>query len=263
MKPRLDVGGQMNRLKQLWRDGRCALGAVATIPSVQTVQVMARAGLDWILIDMEHGPIDANAAHAMIAATAGTPLVPIVRVPSTAAWHAKVPLDSGAMGIVFPMMTRREDAEVAVSAVRYPPDGERGWGPFYAPLRWDVPMREYLDRANDEILAIGIVEHIDAVSNVAEIVSTPGLDMVIIGSGDLAMSMGLGGRADDPAALEAIRRLESAIEPSPILLGGVAQTADQANAMIGRGYNALLVGFDWTLLQRGIASAISEIRAAG
>jgi 4-hydroxy-2-oxoheptanedioate aldolase len=124
-------------------------------------------------------------------------------------------------------------------------------------------MRDYIDRANDEILAIGIVEHIDAVSNVAEIVSTPGLDMIIIGSGDLAMSMGLMGRSDDPAAVEAIRRLESAIEPSPVLLGGVAQTADQANAMIGRGYNALLVGFDWTLLQRGIASAISGIRAAG
>jgi 4-hydroxy-2-oxoheptanedioate aldolase len=77
------------------------------------------------------------------------------------------------------------------------------------------------------------------------------------------MSMGLHGRTDDPAVLEATRRLESAIVPSPVLLGGVAQSADQANAMIGRGYNALLVGFDWTLLQRGIASVVSEIRAAG
>jgi 4-hydroxy-2-oxoheptanedioate aldolase len=224
---------------------------------------MARSGLDWILIDMEHGPIDANTAHAMIAATAGTPLVPLVRVPSSAAWHAKVPLDLGAMGIAFPTTTRREDAESAVRAVRYPPEGERGWGPFYAPLRWGLAMREYMDLANDEIIAIGIVEHIDALTNISEVVSTPGLDMAFIGPGDLATSMGLAGRTDDPAVLEAIRKLEDAIMPSPVLLGGVALSADKANAMIARGYNALLVGFDWTLFQRGIASAIADIRVAG
>jgi len=233
------------------------------MPSVQTVQVMARSGLDWILIDMEHSPIDANAAHAMIAATSGTPLIPLVRVPSTAAWHAKIPLDAGAMGIAFPATTRRDDAEAVVRAVRYAPEGERGWGPFYAPLRWGLSTREYVDRANDEILAIGLVEHIDAVSSVSEVVATPGLDMVIIGPGDLATSMGLEGRSDDPKVLDAIRRLESVILPSRVALCGVAHSADQANAMIARGYKALIVGFDSTLLQRGIAGAISEIRVAG
>jgi 2-keto-3-deoxy-L-rhamnonate aldolase RhmA len=74
----LQSDGQLNRVKSLWREGRTALGAIATIPSVQTVQIMARSGLDWILIDMEHGAIDAGTAHAMIAATSGTPLVPHV-----------------------------------------------------------------------------------------------------------------------------------------------------------------------------------------
>jgi 4-hydroxy-2-oxoheptanedioate aldolase len=253
---------QINRLKRLWRDGQCTLGAIATIPSVQTVQLMARSGLDWILIDMEHGPIDLAAAHAMIAATSGTPLVPLVRVASGAAWHAKVPLDLGAMGICFPMTTRRVDAEAAVRAVRYPPDGERFWGPFGAPLRWNTSMREYLDCANDEVLAIGTIEHIDAVDTIANVVETPGLDLVFIGPGDLATSMGLKGRADDPAVAAAIGKLEAIIEPSPVLLGGVAHTAEQANAMIGRGYKALVVGFDWSLLQRGIASAISGIRTS-
>ena len=81
----LQGGGQLNRLKSLWREGRTALGAIATIPSVQMIQILARSGLDWVLIDMEHGAIDVGAAHAMIAATAGTPLVPLVRAPSGAA----------------------------------------------------------------------------------------------------------------------------------------------------------------------------------
>ena len=114
---------KLNRLKALWQQGICTLGAIATIPSVQTVQVMARSGLDWIIIDMEHGPIDLAAAHAMIAATSGTPLVPLVRVAAGAPWHAKPPLDLGAMGVCFPMTTTRADAEAVVRAVRYPPEG--------------------------------------------------------------------------------------------------------------------------------------------
>jgi 4-hydroxy-2-oxoheptanedioate aldolase len=252
--------GELNRLKTLWQQGKCALGAIVTIPSVQTVQVMARSGLDWIMIDMEHGPIDLTAAHAMIAATSGTSLVPLVRVASGAHWHAKTPLDLGAMGVCFPMTSQRKDAEAAVRAVRYPPEGERYWGPFYAPLRWNVSMREYLDRANDEVLAVGTVEQIDAVNTVAEVVATRGLDLVFIGPGDLATSMGLKGRADDPAVQEAIRKLESIILPSPVKLGGVAHTAEQANAMIARGYKAIVVGFDWSLLQRGIQSAVAGIK---
>jgi 4-hydroxy-2-oxoheptanedioate aldolase len=255
----LKSGGQLNRLKTLWREGRTALGAIATIPSVQTVQVLARSGLDWILIDMEHGAVDAGTAHAMIAATSGTPLVPFVRVAAATPWHAKVPLDLGALGICFPMTTTRAAAEAAVRAVRYPPTGERFWGPFYAPPRWGVSMREYLDCADDEVLAIGTIEHVDAINTIGDVVSAPGLDLVFIGPGDLATSMGFRGRVDHPDVQSAMKTLEEPIRKSPVILGGVATTPEQANAMIARGYRALVVGFDWSLLQRGIASAIEGI----
>jgi 4-hydroxy-2-oxoheptanedioate aldolase len=255
----LQSDGQLNRVKSLWREGRTALGAIATIPSIQTVQIMARSGLDWILIDMEHGAIDAGTAHAMIAATSGTPLVPLVRVAAATPWHAKVPLDLGALGICFPMTTTRAAAEAVVRAVRYPPAGERFWGPFYAPPRWGLSMREYLDRADDEVLAIGTIEHVGALDTIGDIVSTPGLDLVFIGPGDLATSMGLRGHVDHTRVQAAMKALEGPIRNSPVVLGGVATTPEQANAMIGRGYRALVVGFDWSLLQRGIASAIAGV----
>lgn len=236
------------------------LGAIVTSPSVTVVQAMARSGLDWIIIDMEHSPIDLGAAHEMIAATSGTPLVPLVRVPERAAWLAKAPLDLGAMGICFPMTTRREDAEAAARAVRYPPLGDRFWGPFYAPPRWNLTMREYLDRADDEVLAIGTIEHVDAVTTISEVVTTPGLDLVFIGPGDLATSMGLKGQPEHPSVQQAIRTFETAILNSKVLLGGVATTAELANDMIARGYRALVVGFDWSLLQRGIASVLDGVR---
>jgi len=253
------VSGRLNRLRDVWARGGTTLGAIVTSPSIPTVQTMARSGLDWIIIDMEHGAIDLSAAHGMIAATSGTPLVPLVRVPERAAWHAKAPLDFGAMGICFPMTTRREDAEAVVKAVRYPPLGERLWGPFYAPLRWNLSMREYLDRANDEVLAIGTIEHVDALTSIADVCATPGLDLAFIGPGDLATSMGLKGQPDHPSVQNTIRQLEVAIAKSPVLLGGVAPTAEQANQMIARGYRALVVGFDWSLLQRGIASVIDGV----
>lgn len=246
----------LNRLKALWAEGKTALGAIATIPSVQTIQIMARSGLDFVVIDMEHGAVDAGTAHNMIAATSGTPMVPLVRVASTSAWHAKVPLDLGALGIAFPMTTTREAAAAAAAAVRYPPRGERFWGPFYAPPRWNLSMREYQDRIDDEVLAIGTVEHIDAVKTIHDVVTTPGLDLVFIGPGDLATSMGLKGRVDHPDVQAAMRTLEEAIRASPLALGGVATTPEQIAAMRTRGYKALAVGFDWSLLQRGIQSLI-------
>lgn len=254
--------GRLNTLKTLWSENRTTLGVIATIPSVQMVQIMARAGLDWILIDMEHGAISAEMAHAMIAATSGTPVVPLVRVADASSWQAKLPLDLGALGICFPMTTTRAAAEAAVRAVRYPPLGERCWGPFYAPPRWGLSMQEYLLRADAEVMAIGTIEHVDALKSISEIVSTPGLDVAFIGPGDLATSMGLSGQVDHPDVLAAIDTFEKSIRNSRVILGGVATTADRANDMIRRGYRALVVGFDWSLLQRGIQSAIQNIRCA-
>jgi len=247
---------RLNRLRDLWAEGGCAYGVIATIPSVQTVQVLARSGLDFMIIDMEHGPIDPLSAHAMIAATGGTPLVPLVRVSGKEPWHAKIPLDIGAMGVCFPMTSERADAEAVVRAVRYPPAGERYWGPFFAPLRWGVTMRDYLDRADEEVLAVGVLESVDALGTAGEVAATPGLDMVCIGPGDLATSMGLRGQSDHPDVQAAITSFETAVRGNQVVLGGVALNSQQGRAMRQRGYRALVIGFDWSLLQRGINAAM-------
>src|SRR6185436_12039529 len=132
----------LNRVKMLLSSGVPAFGAIITMPSPQVVQVLARAGFDLLVIDMEHGPIDLAAAHAMILATAGTPAVPMARIAANVPWLAKPLLDAGVLGINVPMVCSRADAEAAAKAVRYPPLGERMWGPFYAPLRWDMPMAD-------------------------------------------------------------------------------------------------------------------------
>jgi 4-hydroxy-2-oxoheptanedioate aldolase len=124
-------------------------------------------------------------------------------------------------------------------------------------------MWEYLDLADGEVLAIGTIEHIDAIKSISEVISTPGLDVVFIGPGDLATSMGLRGRLDHPEVAAAIKPLEEPIRNGFVILGGVATTPDQAKELIARGYRALVLGFDWSLLQRGVASAMAGLGSPG
>jgi 4-hydroxy-2-oxoheptanedioate aldolase len=250
----------LNRLREEWRAKRPTFGAIATIPSIQTVQIMARSGLDWIIVDLEHGPIDLSNAHAMITATAGTPCVPLARVAANEPHLAKAPMDIGALGINFPMICSRADAEKAVRSLRYPPKGDRLWGPFHAPFRWGVSMDHYMARADDDVICMITIEHVEAVNRIDEIMATPGIDVAVIGPGDLATSINKRGRIDDVEVQALMKRAEEGILRSGVPIGGVARTAEQANAMIDRGYLALALGFDWSLFQRGIAEAFKGIR---
>lgn len=250
----------LNRLRKLWREGRPTFGAIATIPSIQTVQIMARSGIDWIIVDLEHGPIDLGSAHGMITATSGTPCVPFARIAANEPWLAKAPMDIGALGINFPMICNRADAEKAVRSVRYPPRGERLWGPFHAPLRWGVSMQDYMATADDDMICMITIEHVDAVERIDEIMAVPGIDIAVIGPGDLATSINKRGRVDDPEVLDLMARAEAGILKSGVPIGGVARTAQQANDMIARGYVGLALGFDWSLFARGIAASFEGIR---
>jgi 4-hydroxy-2-oxoheptanedioate aldolase len=150
---------------------------------------MARSGFDWIVVDLEHGPIDLGSAHAMITATSGTSCIPLARIAANEPWLAKAPMDIGALGINFPMICSREDAEKAVRSVRYPPRGDRLWGPFHAPFRWGVSMADYMATADDDMICMITIEHVEAVNRIDEIMATPGIDMAVIGPGDLATSI--------------------------------------------------------------------------
>lgn len=250
----------LNRLKECRARGVPTYGAIVTMPSIQVVQVLANAGLDWLIIDMEHGPIDLAAAHAMIVATAGTPTMPFVRIAWGVPWLAKPVLDLGALGIVFPMILNAGDAESTVRSVRYPPEGERLWGPFYAPLRWRQSMAEYIGGANREILSAITIEHPDAVDRIDEICATPGVDLAFIGPGDLAMSMGHPGEIEHPDVVAAMAKAEAGILRSQVAAGGVARSVEEAKSMVDRGYCALVFGFDWSLLHRGVSSLLDALR---
>ena len=249
----------LNPLKERLRAGKTLTLAVITMPSVAAIQIWARSGVDMLVVDMEHAPISIETVHAMVAATNGMHGVPIVRVPWNVPWLVKPVLDTGALGICFPMIADGAEAEAAVRAMRYPPAGERGWGPFYATFRWDLALPGYVERANDEVFTLVLIERPEAVANIDEIVRVPGIDMFVIAPFDLMMTMGYANQRDHPEVVRAIAAAEEVILRSGVPLAGVAPTPEAARSLIARGYRGLVVGYDFMVLQRAVAGLIEGL----
>ena len=248
-----------NAVRERLDNGQAALGLIVSMPSPETTQILAQAGFDWLFLDMEHGPIDIASVRHMIAATGGTRAAPIVRVPTNEHWLVKPVLDAGAMGVIFPMIKSAEEARKAAAAVRYPPTGIRGSGPFYAAPHWGLSTGEYLDAADRELLCVTLIEHKDAIEDIDNIVQVAGVDACFIAPFDLALSYGFRDGPAHPEVQAAIARAEAAILASGKILGGLALTNDQAKDMIGRGYRLVLTGFDTLLLQRASSDILDGI----
>jgi 4-hydroxy-2-oxoheptanedioate aldolase len=250
-----------NPLKAKLAAGGCATCIMVTMPSVAVAQVLAASGVDCLIIDMEHGPIDVATAHAMVAATRGTGAVPVVRVPWAEPWLAKPVLDTGAMGINFPMVSTAALARETVRAVRYPPLGARGYAPSCAPIRWGLPPADYLRVANDEVLNIITIEEPEAIHRLDEILAVPGVDVVVIASFDLSMAMGIPGRFDDLQLVNLVAEAEAKIRRAGLPMGGVALTAEAARAKRAAGYQLLLVGFDVLMVDAAARTAVGFVTA--
>jgi 4-hydroxy-2-oxoheptanedioate aldolase len=252
----------LNPLKRTLAAGRPILGYLVTTPSVQVVLALARTGIDWVLIDTEHAPVGIESVAALIAATSGTPVTPLVRVSGTRPESVKQALDCGALGIVFPQIATRDDAEATVNAVRYAPVGQRGYGPTYAAFRWGLANVDYLKAANDAVLDIVLIESLAGVDALGDILAVPGLDVVAVARGDLSENLGVAGQPDHPRLREVVARAESAIlAHGKAALGGIAFSVDEARAMIARGYRFLVLGSDAALIRGAAERMITAIRA--
>ena len=247
-----------NRVKQLLADGQPAIGTFMALGSTLGAEQLAHAGFDWLVIDQEHGAIDATLTQSILQAISTTDTVPLVRVPWNSGDWIKRALDAGAYGVVVPMVNDRADAEAAVRSTRYPPAGARSIGGSRTRLYGGA---DYIERANDEILLMVQIEHVTAVENAREILSVPGIDGYFIGPGDLCASLGLPNTWDPDfpeywAALERVQR--AAVEVGKP--GGIHASPGRVTAMLERGYQFIAVGFDISFMASAAAAALKEAR---
>ncbi|MFB2550313.1 HpcH/HpaI aldolase family protein [Ensifer soli] len=251
-----------NRLRQIWAEGRPALNGWLSIGSPFCAEIMAAQDYDALCIDIQHGALDYGDALAMLQAMRASDAVPLVRVPwLDAAWISKV-LDAGAYGVICPMINTRAEAEAFVRFMRYPPLGERSYGPTRAAY---AAGANYAAEANDEILALAMIETAEAMENLEAIAATPGLDGLYVGPADLSLSLSQGALTpgfdrEEPEIVAAIRRIAEACRLNGIKAGIHCGTPDYAARAIGWGFDLTTVSGDARLIAAAAAGSVARWR---
>ena len=210
-----------NTLKQKLLDGKPVFGVMLTFPAPPIVEMLGYMGFDWILLDNEHGSITVDTAEDVIRAAELTGIAPIVR-PIVNRPEAIAPfLDRGAWGVQVPHVNTREEAEAAVAACKYFPDGERGSFSRGRPAEYGMggTTQEYFAKANANTLVCLMLEEVVAVSNIAEIARVKGVDVLFIGSGDLSQSMGYPGQQAHPEVLAVMEKGVKVIRDAGVAAG--------------------------------------------
>ena len=250
-----------NAVKSALRAGQPQVGTWLSLGSVVASRFLARTGLPWLTVDMEHSHVDLNTAALMFGAIADAGCVPLARVATGRHDLIKQALDCGAMGIVAPMVMTADEARAIVAATKYPPRGNRSVGGSLHAINFGTNAEEYFRRANDEILVVIQAEHWQAVELADEIYSVPGIDAVFVGPNDLGASMrGSDGAPPEPATFEkTLTRIREACKRSGVASGLHVQTLEQARQRAGEGWQFIAVASELKFMLDGAAEVARGI----
>lgn len=249
-------------VKQKLHNGGKTIGCFLQTMSPVAAEILGHAGFDWLIVDLEHAPGDYANLQAQLQAMNGSDAVPFARAPSNDEVAIKRILDTGVIGVLVPCVNTRLEAEAAVAACKYPPQGIRGVAGSPRAAGYTGNVKAYLDSANDETIVMIAVESTEAVANLDAILSVEGLDGIFIGPMDLASSMGHLGDPGHPDARAQIAIIEEKVLASDKFLGTIATTRDKAIACFEKGYQWLVVMQDGASLLQAGSEAVQQLQDA-
>jgi 2-keto-3-deoxy-L-rhamnonate aldolase RhmA len=248
-------------LKQkIWSPGG-SIGSWLTLGNTGIAEIMANAGYDWLVVDLEHSVISIETAGDLIRVIDLCGVAPLVRLTSNDPDQIKRVMDAGAHGIVVPMVNSPEDAVRAVSSVHYAPSGTRGVGLARA-QKYGVGFKEYLDWQKDSAVVIVQIEHRDALENLESIFSVPGVDGFIIGPYDLSCSMGIPGEFEKPEFKDALNTILETGKRSGLPAGIhiVEPDLEYLARAVADGYRFIAYSVDIRLLDVGARSGAGKFK---
>ena len=251
-----------NPVKKALKEGKSQVGTWLSLGSVVGARYMARAGLPWLTVDMEHTHTDINTAALMFGAIADAGCVPLARVSDGRHDLIKSVLDCGAMGIVAPMVMTPDEAREIVAATQYPPRGNRSVGGSLHAMNYGATPEDYYARADDEILVVIQTEHVAAVDCADETYAIPGVDAVFVGPNDLAASLrGPDGSRPSKTLQEAtLTRIREAAQRQGIAAGLHVFSIDDARRRIDEGWTFLAVNSELKFMLEGAAAVARATR---
>jgi 2-dehydro-3-deoxyglucarate aldolase len=250
-----------NKFRRALLERQVTLGSWIQIGHPAAAEVLARAGFDWMCVDLEHGVIDLETTANLFRALAGFDCIPVARLPlNDPIWIHRV-LDAGARGLIIPMVKTAAEAEAAIREAKYPPRGGRGFGFSRANL-YGADFDAYVASANDEIAMVMQIEHKDAIANLDAILQVDGVDGVFIGPLDLSGSLGITGQLDHPQMVAALEKYRSTCRSHKKSAGLHLIRPDDENIRraLDQGYTMLALGLDNVFMEQAARAAL---RAAG
>lgn len=253
-----------NPVKRLLKAGQPAVGTWLSLGSITASRFMARAGFNWLTIDIEHSLVGWETMTHMLASIADAGCTALARVPANRHDHIKRVLDNGAHGVVVPMVNSRQEAEEAVAAMLYPPFGNRSVGGSVHALNFDTNANDYYAHANEELLVVLQCEHITAVENADAIFSVPGIDAIFVGPNDLAQSM----RTKDnkppsaQATREAMEHILKTCKKYGVAAGLHTGGAEEAKMRIEEGWQFIAITSELKMMLNGAAAEVQKLPAA-
>ncbi len=252
-----------NPLIAKWQKGEPTFGAWLTTPDVSIAERIASCGYDEVCADQQHSNIGVNALTGIFQAVAGRGSLPTTRVPFNDYTAIGKSLDLGAIAVIIPMVNNAAEAARAVAAFRYPPRGLRSAGPVRSPWVMGGDPRD-LERA----AVVCMVETKDGLANVDEIASTPGVDAIYIGPGDLALALGLGwssdvrSKSENEAHAAAVEHVRKTCEKHGVTPGIHVSEATLSAKYVEQGFRMITVSADIGLIMMGAAADLALVRAA-
>lgn len=245
-----------NRLKQMLKQGKVAIGTEITINHPDVAEAIGQIGYDWVMIDTEHAPLDVGDVQNLLQAMGASQIVPVARVTWNDFVLVKRLLDVGVQGIIFPWINSKEEATKAVQSMKYPPFGVRGVGP----RRAGTIYPDYMSTANKELF-IGVqIESQRAVDNLDEILSVQGIDAALLGAGDMTMNMGIFGDLKSPKFIANTERIAEVCKRHNVAAGQLG--CDDVGKRVSQGYTILNRRNDIGLLVEEAARSLAEAREA-
>lgn len=237
----------LNSFRKRLLNGDLLISTLISLPSPEVVELLSKANFDWLFIDGEHGPFDTLHMQRLLQA-ASTNCPCLIRVPSHDVVSIKRALDIGAAGIIVPQINNAEQADAAIRAAKYPPNGVRGVGLARA-HEYGRSFANYLQTANEETCVVIQAETRDAIDNIEEIVALSGVDAILIGPYDLSANLGHTGEVEHPEVLAAIEKVEYTCKKNSVKLGYFGVSAQAVRPYIEKGFTLVTVGVDSLLLQ--------------
>ena len=247
------------------RAGETVFSGWCGLPYPIVAETIGRDGFAAVTLDSQHGLWDVGAMLTAVAAVRQSGAAPVVRVPVGDFALVSRALDFGAEGIIAPMINSAADAHAFAASAKYPPLGERSWGPHRATILAGLPDQSvYLREANDHVITLAMIETRTALNNLEAIVGTPGMDGVFLGPSDLSIAL-TDGKSLDPLSKDVERefdRIVAAAQKAGKIPGAYCHSPERAVALAKRGARFLAVMSDLAMLRAGAAAAIKVLKGS-